>query len=351
MTQPSITASVQPFDTYKDHQVYKFSLTNGNSVTISALSYGAILHEVLVPDHHNGLANMVLNYPHTADYYDNPFYICMAIGRTGGRIGNGTLPINGKTYTIPVNEGPTTLHGGPQGFNFQSWEGRIETKNDIPEIVFHHLQKSSEDGFPGDMDVEIHYALTEDDKVVISFTAESNETTVFNPTLHTYFNLGSEETIKNHTLKINTNRHMEFDDIKVPTGKLLANAGTPFDFAKGPKLGDAIAGMQDTEEKGFDDVVEVEPDANNLIATLSDPESGRSVDIHSSRNGLVVFTANSFTKDHMNISRSNGVGLPYEGVALEAQNLSDATKHTGFGDVTLPANEKETKQITYALKY
>lgn len=351
MSQTSIKGSVSSFDTYKDQEVYKLTLTNGNGVSISALSYGAILHEILVPDHNGGQANLVLNYAHTADYYENPFYVCMAIGRTGGRIGDGELPLGGKTYTLPANEGPTTLHGGPEGFSSHAWEGRIDTTSGVPVIVFHRNQLSSEDGFPGDMDVEVRYALTEDDQVVISFTAESNALTVFNPTQHTYFNLGNDETIKDHTLKINTTRHMEFDDIKVPTGKLLANEGTPFDFAKGPRLGDAIDGMMDTDEKGFDDIVEVEPDDNKLIATLADPKSGRSVDIHSDRNGLVVFTANSFTKENMKFIRSNGVGTPYEGVALEAQTLSDATKHPGFGDVTLPANEKETKEITFALKY
>ncbi|QEA31779.1 aldose epimerase family protein [Secundilactobacillus malefermentans] len=351
MTNTSIKATVTPFDEYKGQQIFKLSLTNQHGVTVSALTLGATLYEILVPDNNGNHANLVLNYAHSGDYLDNPFYVCQALGRTGGRIGNGEMPLNGKTYTLPTNEGSTTLHGGPNGFNSQIWEGHINTVNDAPEICLTHRQLSSEDGYPGDMDAEIHYGLTEDDKVVITFTASSNKTTVFNPTIHTYFNLGTTDTIKDHTLAIKSDEHLDFDANKIPTGRLIPVADTPFDFRKATRLGDAIDGMMDTPEKGFDDIFKVNPDRNDLIAILSDPESGRSVEVESARNGLVVFTANSFTQEHMNFVRSNGVGIPYEGVALEAQNLPDATKHTGFGDITLPEGQKVTRQIRYGVKY
>ncbi len=343
----SIRATVQPFDTFNGQQIYRFSLVNAHGVTVSALSLGATLYEILLPSGDN----LVLNYHHSADYLANPFYVCMGIGRTGGRIGNGEFPMNGKTIHVPVNEGTTTLHGGPHGFNSQIWDGEISTKNGEPEIIFRHLQKSSEDGFPGDLDAEIHYQLSDDDVVRISFVGRSNADTVFNPTLHTYFNLGNNETIKQHKLQINSTEHLAFDDKKVPTGDLIDVTNTPFDFQKATTLGSAIAGMQDTEEKGFDDLFKVTPEDNNRIATLADPVSGRSVDILSKRNGLVVFTANSFTHDNMNFKRSNGTGQAYEGVALEAQTLPDATKHTGFGNIVLTAGDTAINTIGYRLHY
>ncbi|HAT54094.1 MAG TPA: galactose mutarotase, partial [Lactobacillus sp.] len=343
----TVKGSVKPFDTFNGQQVFQFSLTNAHGVTVSALTLGATLYEILLP---NG-DNLVLNYHHSADYLANPFYVCMAIGRTGGRIGGGEFPLNGKTVHVPVNEGSTTLHGGPHGFNSQLWDGEIATHAGQAEIIFRHVQKSSEDGFPGDLDAEIHYQLSEDDQVNVVFISKSSADTVFNPTLHTYFNLGHDDTIKDHTLQINSEQHLAFDDKKVPTGDLIDVDQTPFDFRETASLGAAIDGMQQTPEKGFDDLFKVTPAADKRVATLTDTHTGHAVDVLSKRNGLVVFTANSFTHDNMNFKRSNGTGHPYEGVALEAQTLPDATKHTGFGNIVLTAGDTTTQTIGYRLHY
>lgn len=352
MSTNSIKASSTFFDRFNNQDIVKFSLTNQNNVTVSAISLGATLYEFSIPTN-TGRTNLVLNYPNSGDYLANPFYVSMGIGRTGGRIKDGQLPLNGQTYQLQTNEGTTTLHGGPNGFNTQVWDGEIVEEDGEPTIQFHHTQLSSEDEFPGDLDVTIIYRLTNDNTLKLTFEATAlNEDTVFNPTYHTYFNLGDNDTILKHNLQVNAEQHLEFDDKKLPTGNFLSVENTPFDFRQTTSLGNAIQNMQNTPEKGFDDIFKINDDAiNNTIATLQDPETNRSVSITSDRNGLVVFTANSFTKEDMNFSRTNGIGIPYEGVALEAQNLPDATRFDNFGDIIIKASETKVHEIDYHVEF
>lgn len=353
MLTNTISANVTYFGDYNGQKIDKLSLSNGNNVTVSALSFGATLYEIISPDKQGKLSNIVLNYPNAADYLQNPFYVSMAIGRTGGRIKNAELELNHKTYKLEANEGTATLHGGPHGFNTHIWDSQIIDEAGIPAIQFHRLQRHSEDQFPGDIDVTITYRLTEDNTVKIELAATAlNEDTVFNPTYHTYFNLGDSDTILDHELMVDADTHLAFDANKLPTGEFIDVDNSPFDFRKPTSLGKAIEVMQNTKEKGFDDIFKInETNQGQGIAVLSDPNSGRSVTINSDRNGLVVFTANSFTHDHMNLTKTNGLGMPYEGVALEAQNLPDATRFNDFGDIVLPKGDTVAHEIDYHITF
>lgn len=324
-------------------------MTNQHGVTLSILSLGSTIYEISVPTK-TGKRNLVLNYAHSRDYLDNPFYVCMAIGRTAGRIANGRLMLDGQTIQLPTNEGSTTLHGGAQGFNTQIWQGEIVHATNEDVIKMYHEQASS-DGFPGQMLVCVTYSLTKDDVVEIKFSANSNEKTVFNPTQHTYFNLGKTETIKQHWLKINSNQVLELDKQKIPTTKKLPVAQTSFDFQGSTKLGTAIAAMSDTNEKGLDDLFVVQPDESGIIAELADPETNISVAIESKRNGLVAFTANSFTEEHMNLIRTKGVGRPYAGIALEPETLTGLEKENDFSEIELQPNRPKSYTIKYHLHF
>ncbi|PTM22729.1 aldose epimerase family protein [Levilactobacillus namurensis] len=341
--------TTKEWDTYQNQPVTEYTIENDHGVQLSVLSWGATLHHLNVPSA-NGSKNLVLSYHKMADYLDNPFYVCMGIGRTGGRIRRGTFPLAGKTYHVDANEGQNTLHGGPHGFNTVNWAGSLDTSDpDAAKIVLTHTFTSTADSYPGDLDAKLIYGLDNDDHVTLTFEATAKtDTTVFNPTAHLYFNLSDDQLITGQTLQVNSDDHLDLDGEKLPTGKLIANANTPFDFKAGQNLGSAIRGMQETTEKGFDDVYHVVPAADHTIAKLSDPQSKRSVTIKSDRNGLVVFTANSFTND---LKLAAGAGQPYMGVALEPQTLPDSMNHPEFGDVTLPAGQTQQYHISYDLTY
>lgn len=349
MTEHKITATKTQFDTFHGIPIYKFTLTNQNNVSLSAISLGATLYQILVPTPDGSRTNLILNFSHSEDYSKNGSFAGMGIGRTAGRIGKGQIEIDGQTTQLPTNEGTTTLHGGAHGFPFKIWSGEIGEKDNNTAIIFRHLQRSSDDGYPGDLDATITYQLTEDDAVHVTFTGTSTETTVFNPTIHTYFNLGTTNNILDHHLLIRSTDYLELNAENVPTGALIPVKNTPFDFQNGQRLGKAIEAVKNTPHQGFDDIFKVTP--NTTIARLSDPSTNRSVIIQSDRNGLVVFTANAFTKENMNFTRTHGIGLPYLGVALEAQNLPDTTKHPQFGSELLPANETVQHHICYRLSY
>ena len=269
--------------------------------------------------------------------------------RIGGRLGGGTFEMGGKTYKVDTNEGKdTNLHGGPHGFNTVNWDGEIDDSDENEaKIILSHTFKSSDDSFPGDMTAKMIYSLDNNDRVNLKFESNSTALTLFNPTLHVYFNLSDDQLISGQTLQINAKEHLEVTSEKIPTGNFIQNAGTPFDFSNVKTWAKPSVVCKDYE-KGFDDLFHVEPGEDNTIAELSDPQSNRSVTIKSSRNGLVVFTANSFTSD---MKLATGAGQPYMGVALEAQTLSDTPHHPNFGDVSVPAGETKTYQISYEVKY
>lgn len=335
------------FDQYEGHDVTAFQLTNDNGVSATILSQGGLIHEFNAPTANGGHQNVLLSYPTTADYYANPFYVNMAIGTAAGRTKAAKFVIDGKQVDVTANEGRNTLHGGPHGFSSVNWDGQTAVTDAGATLTLNHHFEGGAGEFPA-MDVTITYVLDANNTLSLTYTATSEAPTVFNPTQHVYFNLTGVDSIRQQVLQLNTTRHLDVDAEKLPTGDYLDNAGTPFDFSKPTVLGDAIDGMQNTTEKGFDDIFEVKPDADNTIARLSDPDSQLAVTIHSSRNGLVVFTANSFTDD-MNLTI--GHGKPNMGVALEAQNLSDATRLPQFGDITLKPGEEKSYTIGYHLSF
>lgn len=336
------------WDTYQDEAVTEYTIENDNGVKLAILSWGATLHKLMVPTD-KGDKNLVLSYHKMADYLDNPFYVCMGIGRTGGRITRGTFDLGGETVHVDANEGQNTLHGGPHGFNTVNWVGDLDTTDpEKARIILTHTFKSTDDSFPGDLTAKMIYSLDNHDRVTLTFEATSTALTLFNPTLHVYFNVGDDQLIAGQTLQINSQEHLDLDGEKLPTGKMVANAGTPYDFADGQNLGKAIRGLQDIPEKGFDDVYHVVPGADDTIAKLSDPQSNRAVTIKSKRNGLVVFTANSFTSD---MKLTVGAGQPYMGIALEAQGLPDSQNFPAFGDVKLAPGETAHDEIIYDITY
>lgn len=330
------------FDTFNKQTVKKITLTNDRGTSISLLNLGAIWNEFLVPSQ-SGQKNILLNFQHAQNYFDNPFYLGMAIGRTAGRIKNGQFTLDHELVTLPKNEGNNTLHGGPHGFNSFLWNYQATKNNNEASITFYRTILSTEDNYPGNLTATITYTLDNQNHVSLAFTGISDQTTVFNPTSHAYFNLSDKNDIKSLELTINSSEYLELSDDKIPTGHFIPVNDSPFDFQSSRQLGQSIEQMKNTKEKGFDDIYHVD-NSKKIITSLTDQSSGRQLTISSARNGLVLFTSNSFTAD---MSFSTGAGTPYMGVALEAQTLPDSMNNPDFGDIILPANTKKTYTIDY----
>lgn len=213
------------FDTYKGQEIQKFTVTNDHDVSISAITLGATWKAFNIPGKDGQPENVMLSMPSSEEYMKNQ-YFCQAIGRTAGRITNGTFSIKGKEYHVDANEGTTTLHGGPHGFNTQIWDGSF----DGDKIVFTKHIDSSEDSFPGNIDVKITYSLNDDNEVTITYTAKSDADTLFNPTQHAYFNLSDSQNVYGQSLQINADKYLELNKDKTPTGKMVPVDDTAYDF-------------------------------------------------------------------------------------------------------------------------
>ncbi|MCF6166487.1 Aldose 1-epimerase [Furfurilactobacillus rossiae] len=338
--------SQQPFGKLSDgRSVDQLILSNDNQVSLRVLTLGATWQGFDVPDGNNR-KNLLISYDQLKDYEATPFYVCKTVGRVAGRIGQATYDIDGTSYHSDQNENKNTLHGGLHGFSDRVWRvvGHQETSDTVSVTLGISVQ-GSEDNFPGDMDVLVTYSLTNANRATWSITGTATAKTLFNPTLHTYFNVTDNEALTTQQLHINGKQRVLLNSEKVPTGELSDATGTAYDFSKTGTVTDHLAQLK--EENGgkeFDDAYRVNGDEHTPIATVSDPASGRAVDLYSSRNGLVIFTADPLAYDK---DEAYQASHPYTALAMEAQWLPDAIHHDGFGDVVLPANAPQTYSISY----
>lgn len=342
--------SKAPFGKFNDQAVTKYVLTNNNGVQAGILNFAGLLQSFKVPTKDGGKADMILTSENLDEFTGNGFCTNRLIGRVAGRIANGEFKIDGKEYHVDQNEGKNTLHGGKNGFYSHIWHVDDTKLTDNAVSITLSLTLTEEmDTFPGKMNVKATYTLDNDDNLSLKFSATSDADTLFNPTNHTYWNMAkaSATTVEDLKLYVNSKNHLAVDDGKIPTGEKVANAGTPFDFSKPTKLADALKPMASTKENGFDDIWEVEPSLDKPVATLEDPESGRKMTLYSDRNGLVMYTMNSDDPTVYN----HGEVHPHNGIAMEAQTLSDTPHHPEFGNVDLHPGEEKSYTIKWHVEY
>ena len=339
-----------PFGTYKGEPVTKYILTNDNGVQVGILDFAGLLQSFKVPTKDGGKADMILTSENLDEFTNNGFCTNRLIGRVAGRIADGKFSIDGKDYQIEQNEGKNALHGGTNGFYSHIWHvDETKATDDSVSITLSLTLSPEVDTYPGKMHVTATYTLTNDDFLSLKMAATTDADTLFNPTNHTYWNMAAANvpTIDQLKLYVNSENHLAVDDGKIPTGEKIANEGTPFDFSTPTTMGDALEKMSSTKENGFDDIWEVTPSLTKPVATLEDPESGRKMSLYSDRNGLVMYTMNSDDAAVYN----HGQVHPHLGLAMEAQNLSDAPHHPEFGDITLHPGKEKSYTIKWHVEY
>ena len=339
-----------PFGKFNDQAVTKYVLTNDNGVQAGILNFAGLLQSFKVPTKDGGKADMILTSENLDEFTGNGFCTNRLIGRVAGRIADGEFKIDGQEYHVDQNEGKNTLHGGKDGFYSHVWHvDDTKLTDDAVSITLSLTLTEEMDTFPGKMHVKATYTLDNDNNLSLKFSATSDANTLFNPTNHTYWNLSkaSAATVDGLKLYVNSKNHLAVDDGKIPTGEKVANAGTPFDFSKPTKLSDALKQMASTKENGFDDIWEVEPSLDKPVATLEDPESGRKMTLYSDRNGLVMYTMNSDDPTVYN----HGEVHPHNGIAMEAQTLSDTPHHPEFGNIDLHPGEEKEYTIKWHVEY
>jgi len=332
----------KPFGTQAGRPVTLYTLTNANGVEVDTMNYGGIILSIRVPDRKGQFADIVLGHETLEGYVPNPPYIGAVVGRYANRIANGTFTLDGKTYTLPKNDGPNTLHGGTdKTFNKVVWDG--EPMKGKTGVTYTYLSKDGDDGFPGNMKVKVTYTLTNDNELVIEYEATTDKATVINLSQHSYFNLAGQGTgdILNHELMLNADHFTPVDKNLIPTGELRPVKGTPMDFTKSTKIG---ARIDDNYEQlvlghGYDHnwVLNSKMMGLTLAARVYEPTSGRVMEVSTTQPGVQFYTGN-----FLDGTVTGKQGLVYKrryGLCLETQHFPDSPNHPDFPTTTLKPGE------------
>jgi aldose 1-epimerase len=321
-----------------------YKILNDNGISIHIANYGGIIQAVYMPDKNGKNDDIVLGFDNLDDYVqkDHP-YIGPLIGRYANRIGNAQFEINGKTYHLTANHGKHQLHGGNKGFDKVVWDiiDEINTNNEVG-IVLQYSGKDGEEGFPGNVSVQVKYALTNDNELIIQYSANTDKPTHVNLTNHSYFNLtGCTDTVLNHEITINANQITEVDEDLIPTGNIIEINRSALDFTTFQKIGDRI---HDTDN-GYDHNYVLNKGSEDMIfaAQVVEPVSSRSVKVYTTTPGMQFYTGN-----YLDGSLTGKNGIKYQknmGLCLETQHFPDTPNQPAFPS-TLLLPGAEYKQVT-----
>ena len=333
--------------------VYRYTMRNENGMRVAILSFGGAIQSLCVPDRDGKLADIVGGYDNLTSYVEGDGYQGALIGRFGNRIAKGKFTLEGKEYSLYINNNSNHLHGGKVGFSHRLWDV-TEQDGENPTLVLHRLSPDGEEGYPGNLDVTVTYTLTADNRLSIRYEATTDKTTPLNLTNHSYFNLGgfASGKIFDHVLTMDADGFLETDDELIPTGNIVPVAGTPFDFRKGKAVGADfyadyealhLAGGYDHcmvfSENGSDEVV--------LRATLYDPKSGRTMRMLTNQPCVQLYTGN-FLKNPEHPFKGGYPQATQNAMCLETQHMPDSPNHDNFTDCLLRPGEKYDYTTVYA---
>jgi aldose 1-epimerase len=336
------------FGEENEKKVYEYTLKNANGIEVSCLNYGCAITKMIAPDSRGNYENIVLGFQDAVAYQENPIYAGAVVGRVAGRIRGAQFELEGKTYKLASNDGSNHLHGGVKGLQNAVWDVETVEEEDKGIITFSYTSLDGEDGYPGTLTMKVTYTLTNGNEFIIHYQGQTDKTTLFNPTNHTYFNLSGnlKRDIREHRLQIDSSRFLELTAELLPTGSLLNVDNTVFDFRKGRKI---IEGIQSdyVQNKivgqGYDHPFVLDSNYNGEIV-LSDEESGRRLVIETDTVGVVLYTGNCIP-DNLDIS---GVkSRPYLGLCLETQGLPDSIHHANFPSCILKKDHNFSSVTKY----
>ena len=334
--------------TKEGQEVQLYTLQNRHGLTATISTLGGTLTSLLVPDKTGKLGDIVLGFDdlagYTSDLYtkENPYFGAL-IGRYGNRIAKGQFTLDGKAYHLPINNAPNSLHGGTSGYNRRLWAATPGTSADGPTLTLTYRSPDGEEGYPGNLNVQVVYTLTNTDALRLDYTASTDQATVLNLTNHSYFNLnyGQNKDVLGHELTLNAERFTPVDNTLIPTGVLQAVAGTPMDFRQPHAIGERIGQVPGAAPGGYDhnwvlaDGMRPSP---ALAATVYEPTTGRTMAVYTDQPGVQFYSGN-FLKG--NLTGKGGVSYgPHYGFCLETQHFPDSPNEPTFPSTVLRPGER-----------
>ena len=347
-TTACFAIEVDEFDSIR-----RFTLRNQSGMTVQVTNYGAMITSIIVPDRDGKMKDVALGYDQLEKYInaiEKP-YFGSVVGRVGNRIAKGKFELDGKSYSLKINNGPNHLHGGLIGFDKVVWEAKVlDTKNAV-ELTY--VARDGEEGYPGNLTCKVTYQLTESNEIVVEYHATTDQATPVNLTQHTYFNLRGEGdgTVEGHEIMIPAKQFTPVDQTLIPTGELRDVAGTPFDFTVAKSIGKDIE--QDDEQLnyggGWDhnwvlDRSGVADGETALAARVYEPTSGRVMEVFTTEPGVQFYCGN-FLSGAL-IGKSGKPYIKRGGFCLETQHYPDSPNQPEFPSCILrPGEEYQSTTI------
>jgi aldose 1-epimerase len=327
-------------------EVKIYTLTNKNGMKMKIINFGCIVTELHVPDKNGKFADVALGFDDLKGYLGGHPYFGAIVGRVGNRIAKGKFTLDGKEFTLAINNKPNTLHGGNKGFDKKVWTDVSFIKGK-PAISMSYVSADGEEGYPGRLIVTVIHRLTDENALEIEYHAKTDKSTPVNLTHHGYFNLAGHGSgdILSHELWLAAEKYTPTDETLIPTGKIDPVKGTPFDFTELTPIGKRIEELKG-EPGGYDLNYVLKPGKGaKLAAKVVEPKSGRVMEVFTTEPGIQFYTGNFL--DGSNKGKGGAVYKKHAGFCLEAQHYPDSVNHKEFPTVILKPGDEYTQTTIY----
>jgi len=327
-------------------QVDLFTLKNSKGMIVQITNYGGKVVSILVPDKNGQLGDVCLGYESAQAYFDGSASLGATIGRYANRIAGGEFELDGVTYKLFKNNGPNTIHGGKEGFRFKVWDAR---QIDDSSLELSYRSADGEEGFPGELLLKVVYSVTAENEFTLKYSATTSKPTVLNLTNHAFFNLAGEGSgdVLDHVLWVNADQFTPTDKAAIPTGEFRSVKGTPFDFTSPKRLGQDI--NADNEQlafgKGYDHNFVLNKKGGELVlaARISEPTTGRVMEVYTTEPGLQLYTANTLET----VGKGGHTYGPRSAFCLETQHFPDSPHHDNFPSTVLRQGQTFSSTTIY----
>ena len=349
---PKATAGIRrgTYGKIAEGPVDLYTLTNRSGMEVRITNYGGRVVSILVPDRHGKMADVVLGFDNLDGYLgNNPFFGAL-VGRYANRIAKARFELNGVEYRLAQNDGPNSLHGGVKGFDKRLWTAHSSSQNP-PALELTYVSADGEEGYPGQLTSKVTYTLTDTNELKIDYAATTDKDTVLNLTNHSYFNLVGEGQgdILKHEIQINADRFTPVNDTLIPTGELRKVEGTPFDFRKATAIGARIDADDEQIKfgRGYDHdfVLNRAGHSLTLAARVTDPGSGRVLEVLTTQPGIQFYTGNFLDGK---VRGKGGKAYPHRSAfCLETQHFPDSPNQPKFPTTELKPGEAYHQTTVY----
>ena len=340
----TVKLTSQAYGEFEGQPITEYTLTNAHGMQVGIINYGGALTKIITQAKDSSWGDVLTGYDSLSGFTQttNPYFGAL-IGRYANRIAKGTYKVDGVEYHAALNNNGQSLHGGLKGFDKVVWTATPLAGDS--SLQLNYESKDGEEGYPGNLKVQVVYTLTADNGIKIDYTATTDKTTVINLTNHAYFNLsaGKSLTIKDHVLQINANQYTPVDTVLIPTGESLDVKGTPMDFTQAKRIGDDL----DKVVGGYDhNWILNKAEGLQEVANVYDPLTGRSLTVFTTEPGLQFYSGN-FLDGTLTHTKKGIQYIKHGALTLETQHFPDAPNQSKFPSTLLKPGETYTHTTVY----